>query len=279
VYFQDALNQGYHFGVTADGDDHMGQPGGHISPGINVGEASGDTSDFHYSRLGITAVYADTLTRGGIWEALRSRRTYGTTGVRIILAFSVNDAVMGEEIRATSPPRIRASVVGTDSIRSISIIRNGYETVFEVNPGSSETAIDFTDANVNSGETYSYYVRVAQNDDHLAWSSPIWVTIDQKQDSTPPLPFDIVSVIPNPYNTSAKITFSQPQQMPVTAAIFSVDGKLIRTLVSNTMFPQGPSDLVWSGQNIHGERAASGIYFIRIWNKLGYRTAKIALLR
>jgi hypothetical protein len=82
VYFQDVLAMGYRFGVTADGDDHMGKPGGHVAtagaPGLNE----------HYSRLGLTAVYASELTRPAIWEALKSRRTYGTTGARIVVDFS-----------------------------------------------------------------------------------------------------------------------------------------------------------------------------------------------
>lgn len=273
AYFQNAIAAGYKFGVTADGDNHMGMPGGHVE------SSSIEDSDYYYSRLGITGVYADTLTRGGIWEALSARRTYGTTGARIIMAFSVNNAIMGEEIVSSDYPAVEACVIGTDTIQTITVFRNGNEIVYESHPGGSETYVSFMDRNVHEGNTYSYYLRVVQQDEHRAWSSPVWVTIDQIPEPQSPPSFKIVSITPNPFNTSTTITFSQPAQSPVTIEIWSVDGKRIRTLTSGKYYPVGTSDIEWDGRNLHGTRAGSGVYFVRIKNAHGLRSAKIVLSR
>ncbi|MEE9271183.1 MAG: DUF3604 domain-containing protein [Candidatus Krumholzibacteria bacterium] len=172
VYFQDVLALGYRFGVTADGDDHMGKPGGHVAT------AGPSGSDEHYSRLGLTAVYATELTRPAIWEALKSRRTYGTTGARIVVDFSVNGDFMGSEMTVAGGPLVQVGVIGTDTLRTISIIRDGYDTVFETHPGTLSASVEFVDADATSGSTHSYYARIVQNDDHYAWTSPIWVTIE-----------------------------------------------------------------------------------------------------
>ena len=86
---------------------------------------------------------------------------------------------MGEEKLIRGAPLVEVGVIGTDTLRTISIIRNGYETVFEASPGTTTAKVDFVDADVRVGRTYSYYVRVVQNDDHYAWTSPIWVTVQR----------------------------------------------------------------------------------------------------
>ena len=69
------LAQGHVFGVVGSTDHHSGHPGsyGH----------------------GRTGVWARDLTRGGLWEALRARRTYALTGDRIDVQFAVNGEPMG----------------------------------------------------------------------------------------------------------------------------------------------------------------------------------------
>ena len=85
--------------------------------------------------------------------------------------------MMGEEFTATTPPEIQVDVAGTAGIGRILIIKNGKEVVYEASPGSAVASFTFTDTDVAPGREYSYYVRVEQIDSHLAWSSPVWVTV------------------------------------------------------------------------------------------------------
>ena len=73
-FLREALEKGYQVGFTAGSDDHKGRPGA-APPGSGSFGVYG----------GLTCIYASELTREGLWEALKARRCYGTTGQRILL--------------------------------------------------------------------------------------------------------------------------------------------------------------------------------------------------
>ncbi|NIS74992.1 MAG: DUF3604 domain-containing protein, partial [Deltaproteobacteria bacterium] len=60
----------------------------------------GDRYKFVPSKAGLTAVWTDLLSRHSIYDALRARRCYATTGERIIVEFWVDGHFMGEVIPA-----------------------------------------------------------------------------------------------------------------------------------------------------------------------------------
>ena len=96
--------QGVQVGVVASTDDHLGYPGAY-------GE-------------GLAAVYAESLTRKSIMEALRARRTYGVSADRIELDFRLNGHWMGETIPATAARKIHVKVIGKDVIDRVEVLRN-----------------------------------------------------------------------------------------------------------------------------------------------------------
>jgi hypothetical protein len=265
VFFQDAMARGYRFGVTAGTDNHTGEPGGNTSPRN------------HYSRTGITAVYADELTREGIWEALWARRTYGTTGARILLDFRIDGHVMGEEFETDQNPTLSVDVTGTNTLALVQIQRNGYDTVFEVEPDAATATFEYTDDTTLPGETYSYYVRVVQGDQHLAWSSPIWVN----RRNAPPLDEGTYGVVtyPNPFNPSVTVLFSLPDAAPVTVKVWSVDAKPVATLANAEHYGKGIHEVPWNGLTTSGAPAASGIYFVSVTSKFGAQTTRTVLVR
>jgi hypothetical protein len=93
------------------------------------------------------------------------------------------------------------------------------------------------------------------------------------------LPFEIMSVAPNPFNPSTSVRFSLPEPMPVTAEVWSVDGARVVVLAEKQPFAAGANEVRWDGRNDRGFPVASGIYFVRITTSLGERTARAVLLK
>ena len=109
--------RGLKVGFIGGSDDHSGRPGW-----------SAATVAHHGVRGGLTAFLANDLTRETLWDALRARRCYGTTGERIILDVTVNGHPMGSELVAESAPIVRCHVIGTADLDTIEV-RRGLETV------------------------------------------------------------------------------------------------------------------------------------------------------
>lgn len=86
----DALEAGYRVGVVANSDDHKCCPGASY-PGASEFGSYG----------GLTCFLTDVLSRDGIFEALRRRHHYGTTGARIFLDVRGGDYRMGDVVPAT----------------------------------------------------------------------------------------------------------------------------------------------------------------------------------
>lgn len=83
---------------------------------------------------------------------------------------------------------------------------------------------------------------------------------------------------PNPFNSSVRLSFSLGKSARVLLSIFSVEGRLIRTLAEETLGP-GDHDMTWDGLDDGGLEVASGIYVCRL-DAAGRSTAsRVVLLR
>ena len=123
--------------------------------------------------------HPDPKTREAVWDAFLRRRVYGTSGPKIILNFRVADSPMGSEVKwpaSKGPLPIAVRAVGCDEIEAIEIVRNG-EPVFAMQGGGIFAQFLVEDPEPPEGESW-YYARVIQKDGNMAWSSPIWVTVD-----------------------------------------------------------------------------------------------------
>lgn len=98
------LNQGHKFGIMGSTDQHAGYPGSY-----------GD------GRIGILA---PSLTREAIWDALKNRKVCCATGDKILIDFRINDATMGDIIKANNR-KIYINVIGESAIDYIDIVKNG----------------------------------------------------------------------------------------------------------------------------------------------------------
>jgi hypothetical protein len=142
----DALAMGYRVGVVCHSDDHKGRPGA-TTPGASTFGAIG----------GLSCYLMPELTRDALFEALRTRRHYGTTGTRLFLdvrgtfdhevagfsedpqlgpaqEFSVREAMMGDIIRPKAVPmRLVVEAIGTAPLERVDVL-HGVEVVQSARP-------------------------------------------------------------------------------------------------------------------------------------------------
>jgi flagellar hook assembly protein FlgD len=68
---------------------------------------------------------------------------------------------------------------------------------------------------------------------------------------------------PNPFNPSTTIAYSLAGRSHVTIHVYDVAGRVVRTLVDGEA-EAGEHVIVWDGTTDSGERAASGVYFVKM---------------
>jgi endonuclease I len=73
----------------------------------------------------------------------------------------------------------------------------------------------------------------------------------------------ISSIYPNPFNPQTTIDFSLTRSGPVRVEIYAVDGRLVRTLLSEDR-QAGDHQVRWDGTGNAGGRVPSGAYFCRV---------------
>lgn len=173
-----ALALGHRLGFIASSDNHDGWLG---NPRSRLGRPAG-----------ITAFWAPALTRGDIFEALRDRGTYATTGARIIVDFHA--IVRDEHIHAGNkviPDQVRLGweVHGTDTIQSISVrgvapgTQSSIQVLHQEEPGVLDAEGSYEQTGWR-GRSWAFWLRVEQTDGQVAWSSPLWVTNSCDQPDT-----------------------------------------------------------------------------------------------
>lgn len=169
-FAQEALQRGYRTAFVGAGDNHHGRPG--YSVWHRFGRMKFRPRGYGVPG-GIAAVRAATIERAELIQALRRRRVYATTGVRIWVSFTVNSQPMGESLTVDKPPTLAMEVHGTGPIERVEVIRDQHRIArFDAGKWSFETTFD--DRSITPGWHY-YYVRITQVNGEMAWASPIWV--------------------------------------------------------------------------------------------------------
>ncbi|CAA0087620.1 Uncharacterised protein [Zhongshania aliphaticivorans] len=98
----------FKLGFIASSDTHIGAPGAVMEQNFlghgGAGEPAGDKlpqglpDDLEFNPGGLAAVWAEENTRSSLFEAMRRRETYGTSGPRIRLRFFGGDESLPEDI-------------------------------------------------------------------------------------------------------------------------------------------------------------------------------------
>lgn len=153
----EALERGYRIGFVGSGDSHW----------MGTGEDNG-----------ITGAYVKEFTRDGVFEAIRARRVFASTGARFLIDFQVNGAFMGEsvEVDRAEPLRIHVRVDGERPAELVEIVKD--HKVIHASAGiGGSMEFEFLDRSGprSDGKASYCYVRVRQGAEQYAWASPIWV--------------------------------------------------------------------------------------------------------
>ena len=181
---------------------------------------------------GLTAALAPELSREAIWDAFFDRRTYATSGERILLEVWVENATrrapadprharaqagtgqpdsrlaMGQVGSAAEAPRFRIRASGTAPLDLVEVLRDDRRVNRWVLPaGTWDVDLTWTDPQPLGAEC-AYYVRVTQSGFAFAWSSPIWFTCTAAgaaaPRNAPPLPAWHEGVWPPPGGETAR---------------------------------------------------------------------------
>jgi hypothetical protein len=75
--------------------------------------------------------------------------------------------------------------------------------------------------------------------------------------------FALLGAVPNPFNPQTTIHFNLPQSAHADLRLYDVQGRLVRTLVSEQR-PGGLNEARWDGRDQSGRAVASGTYFARL---------------
>jgi PKD repeat protein len=86
-------------------------------------------------------------------------------------------------------------------------------------------------------------------------------------------------VRPNPFNPQATVSFTTTKPGPVSAQLFDLNGRLVKTLLRESEMGAGSHDLVLDARSGNGETLASGIYFLRITGPDGPIVTRISVAK
>lgn len=167
------------FGAPRQAQRSIQAPGRYLRDAWAAGKIIGViASPDHGGGYGKAAVWAQELSRKSIIEAIRARRTYGTTAPRLVLDVRVNGHMMGEKVREPAGERVEVKIRARapSRITSVEVCRNG-DFIYVHEANDRDVDLTFLDASPPAGRVY-YYVRVFQQDYEIAWSSPVWLGAD-----------------------------------------------------------------------------------------------------
>lgn len=173
-YWQDALERGVKMGCISGSDDHRG------GPGLITKTPTGN-NNLRYNNPGTAVVLTKELTREAIFNALKERRCYATSGAKIELDFRINNNVMGSDIFLSEDEtrEIFIDILCQEepvAIKTVTLVSNAENKIIYHVDGESNHFTEMIYDYDAERKTDYYYIRVELTDGRMAWSSPIWIT-------------------------------------------------------------------------------------------------------
>ena len=108
----------------------------------------------------------------------------------------------------------------------------------------------------DTANTYLYFSTVADR----YWNESTISNTVFSTSSPMPNSYTLNQNYPNPFNSETEIVFSTPKLKNIKIDIWSLDGRLIKTLLDSRLIP-GQYGVKWFGKNNSGKIQSTGIYF------------------
>lgn len=153
-----ALARGHELGILASGDTHDGHPG-HRSIGAPAN--------------GLAAFRCGERTREAVWDALRTRRVYGTSGPRILLATDWDGERPGVRLDRRPGGALRVRVCAPEPVEVVEVIGPAGTLAASYGGGRRVEKRFFADG--TAPHAGWLFVRVVLADGEMAWESPFWL--------------------------------------------------------------------------------------------------------
>ncbi|MCD6233862.1 MAG: CehA/McbA family metallohydrolase [Candidatus Marinimicrobia bacterium] len=162
-FMQDGLAGGHKFGLIGSTDSH----------GLIWHHRAGYKRNC--IRSGLTAVIAEDLNRESLFQAMKRRHTYATSGIKLFLRFECENGMQGDVLSIMNVPEFSVECISPDPILRIVMVKNNSD-VYEYGGDGLRSRFTWTDPNPVPGKESWYYLRITTLSGEMAWSSPIWIT-------------------------------------------------------------------------------------------------------
>ena len=144
---QRALRHGYHPAVIGSSDVHLPTLGAPMAAHCFRGRFNHELNirDSGFGSGQVAGVYAAACERQSIWQAIHDRRTFATTGARIILDVSANGESAGSITESSEPVVINIRAHACAPVERVDLIR-GDRCLASWLPDTLDVTLDHTDA-------------------------------------------------------------------------------------------------------------------------------------
>ncbi|MFH1865617.1 MAG: C25 family cysteine peptidase [Candidatus Eisenbacteria bacterium] len=142
----------------------------------------------------------------------------------------------------------------------------------------SDIDVTFDSTGLSDGDYYADIVISSNGGDPVILPVALHVGETGVDESEVPSMYVLRGVNPNPFNPVTTVTFGVPRDASVRLAVYSVAGRLVRTLVDGEV-GAGYRTVVWDGRDDRGVEVGSGVYFCRMEADGFGDTAKMVLMK
>ncbi|MBI5805035.1 CehA/McbA family metallohydrolase [candidate division TA06 bacterium] len=243
-----ALGKGWHVGASANQDNHDRDWGSRVSSG----------------NIPLTGIWADTLTKASILDALQARRTtameVSPAGDRIQLLLSVDGHYQGDRyIKREGVVDISVLYQASSPLKKLYLYTNGAVSD-SLNVLSTGNQLTWQFSKTLGLGTNRLFVKAVQADLDQAWTSPVFVEVIS-QNAINNFSGSQVATWPTPVKLDARLVFVPLEgATTVKALIYDLFGGKVRELYGD----QPDQPINWDGKDQAGRLVPNGMYVIRL---------------
>ncbi len=151
---------------------------------------------------------------------------------------------------------------------SVSLAQRLNASIIDEGTGlGSQVSYDFTDAEVDAGSTYYYWLESVDLGGLSTLFGPLTITVSGQPNDpgAPEIPSvtQLQTAFPNPFNPSTSLRYSLKEAGKVRLEIYNLKGQLIRRFEHEHQHP-GYYQQVWDGKDAAGNNVTSGVYIYRM---------------